>query len=254
MNIMLCNVIGRRRSLACVTGALIVLALLIPCIASAQGGVDSLVLRVTAGGPSVGGVHHIMLPTGVSGGYRTRSWLRDSLAGIEVDDLTKVDLIYLRALAECNGRRSDALLATAIALLEHRFLPTPIGVSIPLTLESEMEFQTRIAHLPRHLFIDNIDGDDRDKLQHFFASAWLASGLDNGGLSGVIGDAVEIGENLFIPGGIDDPRDRRANRLGQLFAHLLERSPDILPGDLFRAWNRRYLQLNTAPSPEPGDQ
>ncbi len=215
---------------------------------------DSLLRQIVTEGPSVGGLHHIVLPTEVSAGYRTRSWLRDWIASSDVDDLTKVDLIYLRALAECNGRRSEALLATAIALLEHRFLPTPIGLLIPLTLESQEEFQKRIAHLPRHLFVDNVAGDDRDKLQHFFASAWLASSLDNGGVADAIGDAVEVGEDLFIPGGIDDPRDRRANRLGQLFAHLLERYPDILPGDLFRAWNRRQLQLNTEPSPEPSDQ
>jgi hypothetical protein len=153
-----------------------------------------------------------------------------------------MDMIYLRAMNEAGGDIGAALFASLIATFEHRKIPFTFGLSLPLTLESDASFTRRVDRLPRRLFADRPEGDDRDKLQHFFASAWLAWGLDNGEIADVIGLAVEAGEHAFIAGGANDRRDVRANRLGHLFVELLRQYPRAVPSVLFRAWNRQAAE------------
>jgi hypothetical protein len=193
--------------------------------------------------PSAASPFDLLLPAGLRIGYATRAWLRDSLpaASDSLDDLARMDRIYLQALVESEGDIGNALFGCLIACFEHRDIPLSFGVHIPLTFEPDSAFNRRVARLPSRLFADRPTGDDRDKLQHFFASAWLAWRLDNPAAADAIGLAVEAGEDLFVVGGADDPRDVRANRLGQLFAQLLITHPNALPGMMLRAWNRQYL-------------
>lgn len=203
---------------------------------------DSLIRVAVAGTPSPIAPLDLLLPTALRAGYAARTWVRDSLASADValDDLDRMDLIYARALGESEGEIGTALFAALVASFEHRTIPLAFGPRVPLTLESEEDFARRVAALPGHLFADRPGGGDRDKLQHFFASAWLAWGLDNAELADAIGLAVEAGEAAFVSGGADDPRDVRANRLGQLYAELLRRRPGALPSVMFRAWNKRW--------------
>lgn len=201
----------------------------------------SLVARTIEGAPSAAEPLQLLLPAGIRAGYLTRAWVRDSLVGAaEADDLTRMDLIYLRALCEAEGDIEAALLASLIACFEHRTIPLSFGINLPLTFEPQDDFDRRVERLPRKLFADG--ADDRDKLQHFFASAWLAWTLDNAEAADLIGLAVEAGEDAFVRGGADDPRDVRTNRLGHLFVELLRRYPRALPSAMFRAWNRAYLE------------
>jgi len=195
--------------------------------------------------PRRGSILDLLLPAAMRAGYRTRAWVRDSLppAGDSISDLDRLDMIYLRALRESEGDIESALFASLIACFEHRTIPFTFGLDLPLTFEPEELFKQRVARLPRRLFLDKPGGDDSDKAQHFFASAWLAHALDNDLLADIIGHGVEAGEALFIKGGADDPRDVRANRLGQLYVELLTHHPRALPSTMFRAWNRRYLRL-----------
>jgi hypothetical protein len=188
--------------------------------------------------------HELLLPDFLRIGYQTRAWVREELppASDSLPDLDRMDLIYRRAIVESEGEIGHALLASLIATFEHRTIPLSFGLDLPLTLEPQELFDRRVERLPRSLFADLAHGDDRDKLQHFFASAWLTWGLDNRSVADVIGLGVETGEDLIVRGGLDDPRDVRANRLGQLFAVLLRSHPDALPSQIFRAWNREYLR------------
>ena len=134
------------------------------------------------------------------------------------------------------GRRLDALEARLGVRLMIRTTR-----KLTLTFEGQAEFDRRVAKLPQRLFADLPNGDDRDKLQHFFASAWLARALDSRHAADLIGWGIEIGERLLLTGEAEDPRDIRANRLGQLFAELLNSHPAALPSMMFDAWNRRML-------------
>jgi len=184
----------------------------------------------------------LLLPGFLRTGYSTRVWVRDSLPprSDSLSDLDRMDLIYLHALNEASGDYSQALIAATIATFEHRTIPLQIGIDLPLTLESQEKFDRRVANLPDILFADIPEGNDRDKLQHFFASAWLTWTLDDGWAADMVGLGIEVGEEWILQGGVSDRRDIRANRLGQIFAQLLRNHPDALPSMAIRAWNREY--------------
>lgn len=222
-------------------GIFVLSALLAPATACAQP--DSATTAVASATSSF--PLDLLLPGFLRAAYNTRLWVRDSLSSDTTDDLGKIDQIYRRALSETNGDHTVALLAAAIATMEHRHIPFAIGIDLPLTLETQEAFDQRVAKLPKRLFADLPNGDDRDKLQHFFASAWLASALDSRHAADAIGWGIEIGEQLLLTGGVHDPRDIRANRLGQLFAELLNNHPTALPSMMFDAWNRKMkLSIN----------
>jgi hypothetical protein len=91
------------------------------------------------------------------------------------------------------------------------------------------------------LFSDKQDKSDADKLQHFFASSWLAYVFKDAELADLIGVQVERYEDLLVKGDAFDERDIRANRLGQQFGLLLHKNPHVLPSEFFRQWNNDYL-------------
>jgi hypothetical protein len=189
--------------------------------------------------PSPTPLYDLLLPKYLQVGYATRAWVRDSLP-TDRDPIELVDIIYARAVAEASGDLDLALVGALFAVFEHQDIPLSIGISLPLTLEPRELFEARIERLPRHLFADRPDADDRDKLQHFFASALIARLLDNAELADVVGIMIEEGEDAFVRGGVNDDRDVRANRLGHLFVELLREEPHLLPGVVLRAWNREY--------------
>jgi hypothetical protein len=165
------------------------------------------------------GVHLLgpIVPHGVREGYEVRQFIIE-----HGDDLSRLppqqamDEIYLHALRETNGDKGAAYLATLIAVLEHRNIPiSGIGIELPLTLESDSIFRERVGHLPKNIYGQG--HDDRDKLQHFFANAWLKKELGMEWLVLLIGELIEVGEDAVVEGGVYDERDKTANRDGIRF-------------------------------------
>ena len=155
-------------------------------------------------------------------------------------DLYAVDCVFDRAMRLCWNNVYEALLVSAFALMDHH----RVGVRIPLigavlwfplSSEFEREFRARVDVLPSRLYADTPPGEggDRDKLQHFFGSAFLttltesAEGVDRFGLF------IEWGEEQFIVGGVNDERDVRANRQGERFGLRLLSDPDARPSGFF---------------------
>lgn len=233
-----------RRGCSRLLGAMLAASALLATHCEAQTTLDSLVRAPLDGAPSQASLLDMLLPAPIRVGYLTRAWVRDSLppASDSLDDLVRLDMIYTRAIGESSGDIGMALFASLIACFEHRTIPFSFGLHLPLTLEPQDAFDRRVARLPERLFTDQPRGNDRDKLQHFFASASLAWGLDNAALADLAGLGIEAGEAAFISGGADDPRDVRANRLGQHFAEILRRYPRALPSILFRAWNDAWAK------------
>ncbi len=119
-----------------------------------------------------------ILPSGYEEGLEMRLLLRSSQWKSykeQIVDTTAMNMIYELSYALCNGRSKSALLASGVAVLDHRSIPLrlPFGLvlNIPLTLESETRFQSRTSALPTYLY--SATREDRDKLQHFFFSAYL---------------------------------------------------------------------------------
>ncbi len=160
----------------------------------------------------------------------------DSLR-IRCGDVQAVDAIYLRSLVITEYDIQKALFLSLMAVLEHRTIdlrmPLVQYIPLPLTFESKSEFRTRVRHVPKTLYPDSPDTKegDRDKPQHFFASAYLAYTSDAPVYIQMFGDAVEWAEPILVIGGADDPRDRRANDQGTLFGRDLISDKILLPSD-----------------------
>jgi hypothetical protein len=175
---------------------------------------------------------------------RIRDYVRDPRFRLLLErcgDLRAVDGIYLKALKLTEFNVGRALFLSLMATLEHRnvdFRIPVVGVlSMPLTFEQDSIFAARKKNLPSKIYADSPstrDGD-KDKLQHFFASAYLAYAAESPEFARQSGNFVEWGEAKFIVGGVDDPRDRRANKHGEAFGRDLLVVKTLLPSD--------YLQL-----------
>ncbi len=175
----------------------------------------------------------LLLPSVIKQGYVLRNFIGSEAFGGFDSSATpedSFDEIYYTAMSLAHGDVSNACLASVFGCLEHEYLPVNFFGSelrIPITSESHAEFAKRFSHLPTHLY--HIAEDDRDKMQHFFASAWLKSWLGMDWLVDFAGELVEAGESVFLLGDARDPRDIHANQDGARFEPQAEANPDLPP-------------------------
>jgi hypothetical protein len=159
-----------------------------------------------------------------------------------VGDNLAVDLLFNRARELSWGNAYEALLISTVATFEHR----RFGVRVPLlgplvwialTAEFEDDFRARLRSLPSRLYVDTPPGmaGDRDKLQHFFGSAFLTYLFESMEAADRVGEFVEWGEERFIVDGVNDERDRRANLQGQEFGMRLLEEPESRPSAFLRS-------------------
>jgi hypothetical protein len=181
----------------------------------------------------------LLLPRGVRDTWRLKRYLRSEkfiFIKEKLGDTRAVDDIYHRALEISRNDLSEALFISFLATMDHREVGMKLPIVklpfyFPLTSESEEEFKYRVVNLPRHFYIDSPPGEygDRDKLQHFFGSAFLAYSFRSRALARLAGNFVEWGEEEFIIGGLSDPRDLRADAQGEEFGIALGDDPRTLP-------------------------
>ncbi len=152
------------------------------------------------------------------------------------DDTLAVDAIFDRAMLLADGNVKEALWISLFSVMDHRSLgftlPLIGSVYIPLTLESDLQFKQRRTHLPKRILNDKNRTTDKDKLQHFFGSAFLAYQTNSDVLVEWIGDLLESGEDAFVVGGNDDPRDKMANAKGREFGLRLLKDVTVMPSDV----------------------
>jgi hypothetical protein len=140
----------------------------------------------------------------------------------------------LKAYNDLHGNITASLFAVSLAVLEHRnisiALPLLKHIRFPLTFESQDDFEQRHERLPSELYIRG--KDDKDKLQHFFVSAYLQRVVKMNWFVRLLGTVLEAVEQVFIVDGEYDIRDIQANNDGILFAsHLTDTL--LLPGQFF---------------------
>ncbi|MGD0037910.1 MAG: hypothetical protein ABSC53_11540 [Bacteroidota bacterium] len=169
-----------------------------------------------------------------------REYVRDGRFQIlrsRCGDMRAIDAIYLKSLKIADYNIARALFLSFMAVLEHRKIDVrmPIfnSLALPLTFEDDSIFFTRMKNLPIHVYPDTPPGSygDKDKLQHFFGSAYLSFASESPGLTHTTGDFIEWFEAKIIVGGTDDPRDKRANKQGKSFGRDLLVVKTLLPSD-----------------------
>ena len=152
-------------------------------------------------------------------------------------DHRAIDAIYLRSLRIAEYNIGRALFISMMAVVEHQKLdvrmPILESVRLPLTFEEDSLFKARTKNLPARLYSDSPTDEhgDKDKLQHFFGSAYIAYATESPEFARSTGNVVEWGEAQFVVGGADDTRDRRANKQGEKFGHDLLSVKELLPSD-----------------------
>jgi hypothetical protein len=175
----------------------------------------------------------LLIPSGIRIGYDMRNYIASREFGM-FDSSRQPEIvfdeIYYQAIEYTHGDLPSALLAAAFGSIEHEYIPFDLfgkELDFPLTNESHARFIVRWSHLPEHLY--HIPEGDRDKIQHFFASAWLKSTLGMDWLVKLAGKGVEVGESLLLIGGFEDPRDLHANEDGIRFGTEAEGNINLSP-------------------------
>jgi hypothetical protein len=151
-------------------------------------------------------------------------------------DAMSVDAIYVRAMQLTNNNTAISLLLSTFATFDHETVGLNVpffSLAFPLTDESQAEFTKRINNLPRIIYDDSPESGDRDKLQHFFGSAFLAYISESRDAADRFGVFVEKGERLIIIGGVYDDRDLRADWQGQNFGSALLKNNRRRPSAFF---------------------
>lgn len=167
------------------------------------------------------------------------------------NDLIAADSIFIEAVNFCNGNLDDALLALMLATVPYREVPIQIPIinsliNYPLTSSDEETFLRKNENLPRYLFFDSPNNDygDKDKLAHFFGSAFLSYESNFFDLGKLIGYFVEAFEESFKVQSSVDIRDLDVNEYGRIFGKLLKENFDILPSQIFLFRSIRFLRVN----------
>ncbi|HZY09800.1 MAG TPA: hypothetical protein VFF29_01480 [Bacteroidota bacterium] len=154
-------------------------------------------------------------------------------------DIQAVDALYVQAMRLTKNNVAVSLILSTIACMDHRLVGINIPIfnlCFPLSNESEREFTLRVNNLPTRLYPDTpVRGvGDRDKLQHFFGSAFLSFIFESAQPAERFGEFIELGEGAFIVDGAIDDRDRRANRQGQDFGVALLQNDRLLPSQFLK--------------------
>ena len=155
-------------------------------------------------------------------------------------DLALADTIYLRAVHYKNYDYSEALLALTFACVPYRKVPVKLPLLnvvlyYPLISADEQTYLRKNANLPKDLYFDTPDNSfgDKDKLAHFFGSAYLSYSSRIFDFGNLIGYFVEAFEDEFKVQSQIDTRDMMTNSLGNLFGKILKKNKEILPSQAF---------------------
>lgn len=167
-----------------------------------------------------------------------------------INDLSATDSIFVKALVFCDGDIGDALLALMFATVPYREVPIELPllssiVYFPLTSADEETFLKKNENLPKYLFFDSPQNNygDKDKLAHFFGSAFLSYESNIFDLGKLIGYFVEAFEESFKVQSSADLRDLDVNDFGRLFGESLKEDKKLLPSQFFLFRSIRFLRV-----------
>ncbi len=167
------------------------------------------------------------------------------------NDLALVDTLFKRSLIFRHNDYSEALLSLTFATIPYNEVPIQIPlihiiVNFPLISASDSVFLAKNRNLPKDLFFDTPKDKfgDKDKLAHFFGSAFLAYNSSIFDLGDLIGYFVEVFEEEFKVQSKIDNRDLMTNKLGYIFGAALKRNKFIHPSDAFLLRTLKYSGYN----------
>jgi hypothetical protein len=110
----------------------------------------------------------------------------------------------------------------------------------------EKVYQKKNDRLPKRLFFDTPTDDygDKDKLAHFFGSAFISYAQNIFDFGNLIGYFVEVFEQDFEVQNAIDQRDLQTNKLGNIFGELLKENKNILPSQVMIIRSLIFLRFH----------
>ena len=116
----------------------------------------------------------------------------------------------------------------------------------PLVSVSDSIFNLKNKHLPKYIFGDTPQNDfgDKDKLSHFFGSAFISYSSNIFDFGNLIGYFVEVFEENFRVQSTIDKRDMMTNTLGNLFGKMLKDNKNILPSQILITRTLLHFRFN----------
>lgn len=187
-------------------------------------------------------VEEIFVPQFIIDAGRIRNYVKDErfqLIRKWCGDKLAVDAIFLKSLKITEYNINRALFISLLAVLDHKSIaikmPFRAVVNLPLTFESDSNFKFRLNHLPKKIYFDSPDNlfGDRDKIQHFFGSAYVSYIFESPELATAFGNGLEWLEERIVVDGKNDARDKRANKQGAVFGDDLLFDKCLLPSKYF---------------------
>lgn len=167
------------------------------------------------------------------------------------NEITAIDAIYLRAVYQTENDYSEALLALTFGSIPYREVPIQIPLvkiilNYPLVSASDSIFNLKNENLPKNIFFDspNDSYGDKDKLAHFFGSAFISYSSNIFDFVNPIGYFVEVFEETFKVQSTIDERDIITNKLGNTFGKLLKKNKNILPSQIIILRTLSYFSYN----------
>ncbi|MFZ0456379.1 MAG: hypothetical protein WCE54_05835 [Ignavibacteriaceae bacterium] len=166
------------------------------------------------------------------------------------NDLELADTLFLRAVKYKDYNYSEALLALTFATVPYKEVPIQfplIGIlDYPLVSANDSVFLVKDKNLPKDFFYDTPKGSfgDKDKLAHFFGSAFISYSSNIFDLGDLIGYFVEVFEQSFKVQSSVDTRDLRTNKLGNIFGDILKKNENALPSQVMLMKSLSYFSYN----------
>jgi hypothetical protein len=166
-------------------------------------------------------------------------------------DLALADTIYLRMLKYENFDYLNTLFELTFAVIPYN----KVHVRIPLIncivvyrlpCAPDSTYRGKNNNLPRRFFFDTpMDNyGDKDKLAHFFGSAYISYAQNFFDLGDLIGYFVEVFEENFEVQDAIDQRDLQTNTLGNLFGEMLTKDKSILPSQVMIIRSLLFLRFH----------
>jgi hypothetical protein len=114
----------------------------------------------------------------------------------------------------------------------------PFTVTVHLPSVNSPLFESKTKNLPSKFFYDTPKDNfgDKDKLPHFFGTAFIEYNFSFFNISKFLGIFVEKFEETFYVQGAMDKRDLYVNRLGARFGKGLRNNGSLLPSEFLKKY------------------
>jgi hypothetical protein len=169
----------------------------------------------------------------------------------EISDIYAVDSLYLHAKHQLKGDLSETFLSLTFAAIPYNNVPIRLPVihimiNFPLLSSADSIFKLKNHNLPARLFYDTPDDNfgDKDKIAHFFGSAFISYSSSIFDLGDLIGYFVEVFEESFEVQNQIDPRDIQANQLGNIFGRIIKKHKNVMPSQVLILKSLYQIRIN----------